>query len=40
MTGSRLRQGLYLLRTNVEEDPAKLSGHYWLLMAVEEAFKV
>ncbi|MBV9375678.1 MAG: hypothetical protein JO320_11575 [Alphaproteobacteria bacterium] len=36
----RLREGRYLLRTNlVEEDPAKLWGHYLLLMAVEEAFK-
>jgi hypothetical protein len=35
-----LREGRYLLRTNlVEEDPAKLWGHYLLLMAVEEAFK-
>jgi hypothetical protein len=37
---TRLREGQYLLRTNlVEEDPAKLWGHYLLLMAVEEAFK-
>ena len=37
---TRLREGRYLLRTNlVEEDPAKLWGHYLLLMAVEEAFK-
>src|SRR5438067_7608066 len=37
---TRLRKGRYLLRTNlVEEDPAKLWGHYLLLMAVEEAFK-
>src|SRR6266513_317024 len=37
---ARLREGRYLLRTNlVEEDPAKLWGHYLLLMAVEEAFK-
>jgi len=35
-----LREGRYLLRTNlVEEDPAKLWDHYLLLMAVEEAFK-
>src|SRR5215469_3341343 len=37
---TRLREGRYLLRTNlVEEDPAKLWSHYLLLMAVEEAFK-
>ena len=37
---TRLREGRYLLRTNlVEEDPAKLWGQYLLLMAVEEAFK-
>jgi hypothetical protein len=37
---TRLGEGRYLLRTNlVEEDPAKLWGHYLLLMAVEEAFK-
>src|SRR5690348_14134303 len=37
---TRWREGRYLLRTNlVEEDPAKLWGHYLLLMAVEEAFK-
>jgi hypothetical protein len=37
---TRLREGRYLLRTNlVEEDPAKLWGHHLLLMAVEEAFK-
>src|SRR5438445_3770706 len=37
---TRLREGRYLLRTNlVEEDPTKLWGHYLLLMAVEEAFK-
>src|SRR6516164_8814194 len=37
---TRLREGRYLLRTNLlEEDPAKLWGHYLLLMAVEEAFK-
>ena len=37
---TRLREGRYLLRTNlVEEDPAKLWGHYLLMMAVEEAFK-
>ena len=37
---ARSREGRYLLRTNlVEEDPAKLWGHYLLLMAVEEAFK-
>src|SRR6476659_9041156 len=37
---TRLREGRDLLRTNlVEEDPAKLWGHYLLLMAVEEAFK-
>ena len=36
----RLREGRYLLRTNlVEEDPTKLWHHYLLLMAVEEAFK-
>jgi hypothetical protein len=36
----RSREGRYLLRTNLaEEDPAKLWGHYLLLMAVEEAFK-
>jgi hypothetical protein len=36
----RSREGRYLLRTNfAEEDPAKLWGHYLLLMAVEEAFK-
>jgi hypothetical protein len=35
-----LREGRYLLRTNlVEEDPTKLWGHYLLLTAVEEAFK-
>jgi hypothetical protein len=37
---TRLREGRYLLRTNlVEEDPAKLWSHYLLLGAVEEAFK-
>jgi Transposase DDE domain len=37
---TRLREGRYLLRTNlVEEDPTKLWSHYLLLMAVEEAFK-
>ena len=37
---TRLREGRYLLRTNlVEEDPAKLWGHYLLLVAIEEAFK-
>src|SRR5207253_7400287 len=37
---TRLREGRYLLRTNlVEEDPAKLWDHYLLLMAVEETFK-
>ena len=37
---TRLREGRYLLRTNlVEEDPAKLWSHYLLLVAVEEAFK-
>ena len=37
---TRSREGRYLLRTNlVEEDPAKLWGHYLLLVAVEEAFK-
>jgi hypothetical protein len=37
---ARSREGRYLLRTNlVEEDPAKLRGHYLLLVAVEEAFK-
>src|SRR5262252_3223158 len=37
---TRLREGRYLLRTNlVEEDPAKLWSHYLVLMAVEEAFK-
>jgi hypothetical protein len=37
---ARLREGRYLLRTNlVEEDPAKLWSHYLLLVAVEEAFK-
>jgi hypothetical protein len=37
---TRLREGRYLLRTNlVEEDPAKLWNHYLLLVAVEEAFK-
>src|SRR6476659_5324532 len=37
---TRLREGRYLLRTNlIEEDPAKLWGQYLLLMAVEEAFK-
>jgi hypothetical protein len=37
---ARLREGRYLLRTNlVEEDPAKLWAHYLLLVAVEEAFK-
>src|SRR5438067_10413444 len=37
---TRLREGRYLLRTNlVEEDPAKLWIHYLLLVAVEEAFK-
>src|SRR5262249_10667385 len=37
---TRLREGRYLLRTNlVEEDPAKLWSHYLLLMAVEEAFQ-
>ena len=36
----RSREGRYLLRTNLaEEDPAKLWGHYLLLIAVEEAFK-
>ena len=33
---ARLREGRYLLRTNlVEEEPAKLWSHYLLLMAVE-----
>jgi hypothetical protein len=37
---TRLREGRYLLRTNlIEEDPAKLWSHYLLLGAVEEAFK-
>ena len=37
---TRLREGRYLLRTNlIEQDPAKLWGHYLLLTAVEEAFK-
>ena len=37
---TRLREGRYLLRTNlVEEDPAKLWSHYLLLVAVEEVFK-
>src|SRR6266478_5672275 len=37
---TRLREGRYLLRTNLaEEDPAKLWNHYLLLVAVEEAFK-
>src|SRR5437763_11641151 len=37
---TRLREGPYLLRTNlVEEDPAKLWSHYLLLVAVEDAFK-
>ena len=37
---TRLREGRYLLRTNlVEEGPAKLWSHYLLLVAVEEAFK-
>ena len=37
---TRLREGRYLLRTNlVEEDPAKLWSHCLLLVAVEEAFK-
>ena len=37
---TRLREGRYLLRTNlVEEDPAKLWSHYLLLGAVEEAFR-
>jgi hypothetical protein len=37
---TRLREGRYLLRTNLfEEDPAKLWSHYLLLVAVEEAFK-
>ena len=37
---ARRREGRYLLRTNlVEEDPAKLWGHYLLLVTVEEAFK-
>jgi hypothetical protein len=38
---ARSRDGQYLLRTNlVEEDPAKLWSHYYLLLvAVEEAFK-
>ena len=37
---TRLREGRYLLRTNlVEEDPAKLWSHYLLLVAVEQAFK-
>src|SRR6201985_3040174 len=37
---TRMREGRYLLRANLlEEDPAKLWGHYLLLMAVEEAFK-
>src|SRR6201993_1532016 len=37
---TRLREGRYLLRTNLaEEDPAKLWDHYLLLMAVEEAVK-
>src|ERR1700740_2036610 len=37
---TRSREGRYLLRTNlVEEDPAKLWSHYFLLGAVEEAFK-
>ena len=37
---TRLREGRYMLRTNlVEEDPAKLWSHYLLLVAVEEAFK-
>src|ERR1700704_582269 len=36
----RLREGRYLLPTNlVEEKPAKLWSHYLLLVAVEEAFK-
>ena len=37
---TRLREGRYLLRTNlIEEDPAKLWSHYLLLVTVEEAFK-
>jgi hypothetical protein len=40
MLQTPLRQGRYLLRTNlVEEDTAKLWGHYLPLMAVEEPFK-
>ena len=37
---ARLREGRYLLRTNlVEEDPAKLWSLYLLLVMIEEAFK-
>jgi hypothetical protein len=37
---ARLREGRYLLRTNlVEQDPAKLWAHYLLLVMIEEAFK-
>jgi hypothetical protein len=35
-----LREGRYLLRTNlIEEDPAKLWGHFLLLMVIEQALK-
>ena len=37
---ARLREGRYLLRTNlIEEDPAKLWSHYLLLVTIEEVFK-